>query len=456
MTEAPQDPDSQHSKKRNRAIQSAVVTSLASKVGTALLQLVSIPIAYRVLGPEAFGLYASVAMAVGTVVLMQFGIGPALTHGLSRAHAENNPQLEREYFSTSWFLMLGLALLGGSVISILLKAVPLTFFFGEKYRGLEDQMMPALWLALGIILLEFILSHTERAREGYLEVYINNLWGAAGNIVGAIAVGVGIHFQPTIEFLIIAVYGSHVFAKGGNTIHLLLRRKNLIPKLSLFRRKLARTLFSDGLAFTVSHSLTTIIEVNCCSLIVAHMAGPKAVGTFLILTQLSTFMLGFILMFTTPIWPSIVDAYSRKDFPWVRKTLRRLWLLVLAYTLAGVVGLTFLGPILIPLWMGPEFEINWMILLPFSLYFLARSWAHANQAMLIGVGMVRRSAVVALAETLLLLIPVYFFTKVYGLSGMYSAMFLTMLVFTAWIFPRMLLKRIRDAEGELAPRAIQA
>ena len=40
-------------------------------------------------------------------------------------------------------------------------------------------------------------------------------------------------------------------------------------------------------------------------------------------------------------------------------------------------GLTLLGPILLPLWMGPEMQVGWPVLLAFSLYFLAHAWAHA-------------------------------------------------------------------------------
>ena len=46
-------------------------------------------------------------------------------------------------------------------------------------------------------------------------------------------------------------------------------------------------------------------------MIIAHLSGPEAVGTFHILMQLSAFALGFVIMFTTPTWPSVVDAYAR-------------------------------------------------------------------------------------------------------------------------------------------------
>lgn len=436
--------------RRNRAIKSAVLTSLASKLGTALLQLVSVPIAYRVLGGEQFGLYSTVAMTIGMVVLLQFGVGPALTHGISTAVANGDRKLEKTYFSTAWFVMLILALLGGLLFAAILTFVPLTFFLGQHYAGLESQMLPALWLALGIVLLEFVLSHTERAREGYLEVNINNAWGAAGNFLGGIAVGVGVWFFPTIEFLILGVFGSHVLAKLANTIHLFVRRPDLLPKWSLFDRPVAGELLSDGVAFAVSHSLTSIIELNACSLIIARLAGPEAVGVFHILMQLSAFMLGFVIMFTTPTWPSIVDAHARGDDTWIRRAAGRLRGFVVAYGAAGVLGLTLLGPFLLPLWMGPEFHAEWTLLLPFSIYYALASWGHTNHSLLVGVGLVKRSAVYALLEASVMLIPAYLGMKWFGLPGLFGGMAVTMGAVTGWIFPAMFHRRLQEGQPEIS------
>ncbi len=56
-------------KERTRSIRDAVATSILSKAGTALLQLLALPVAMRAMGWEEFGLYASVAGLLLTVQL---------------------------------------------------------------------------------------------------------------------------------------------------------------------------------------------------------------------------------------------------------------------------------------------------------------------------------------------------------------------------------------------------
>lgn len=443
MKEAQHEPDGASASRRNRAISSAVFTSLASKAGTIILQFISFPIARRALGEENFGIYATIAISIGTIILFQIGVGPALTHGISKAVTAKDKLLEKQYFSTSWFLLLLLTFAGGLIASLVLKFVPITFFFGEKYANLEDKLLPGLWLSLGIILLELILNHTEKAREGFLQVHINNLFGAAGNVLGAITIAVGIRYFQTVEFLIFAIFGTRALLRLANTIHLFCQRPDLLPRLKYFEKPLSREMLSDGFAFTVSQSLTSIIELNGCCLLVARFGGPAAVGDLLILMQLSTLMLGLIIMFTTPTWPAVVDAFTRQDFRWVKTAMKRLWLLVGGYCGSALIGLPLLGTIILPLIYGSDFQPSWQLLLAFALYFTISSWGHTNNALLIGVGLVKRAAIFSLLETSLLLIPAALGIYYFGLTGLFAGMAIAMTAVTGWLFPLMLINRIR-------------
>ena len=443
MNEANPEHGDEDSHRRNRSISSAVLTSVGSKVGTILLQFASIPIAIRTLGELDYGLYITIANSIGTLILFQIGVGPALTHGISRALSKKDPLLEKQYFSTSWFLLFALTIVAGTIAALVFNTVPLNFIFGGKYSGLEDRMMPGLWLALGIVLLEFILGHTERAREGYLQVHINNLFGTAGNILGAISVAVGIHFFQSIEFLILAVFGSRALARLANTIHLFWQRPELLPNFKHLNKRLGREILSDGFAFTVSQSLTTIIEFMGCTMLIAHFLGPVVVGYFGIFIQISTLMMGVIIMFTTPTWPAVVDAFTRRDSAWVWKATKRLWLLVGGYGLAAIIALPTLGTIILPLIFTDNYPFAWPELLAFGVYFTASAWGHTNNALLIGVGLVKRAAVFSLLETSIILIPAAIGLHFFGLAGLFGGMAIAMIGITGWLFPIMLSNRIR-------------
>ena len=133
-----------HDKHRNRSIRMAVSTALLSKVGSIFLQLLSIPIAIRVLGRAEFGLYTTVTTALATISMLEIGVGPALTHGLSRARAGDDSATQRELVSTAFFMMLGIAVLAGLALSALLLFIPIPVVFGDSFAGMESSLATQL------------------------------------------------------------------------------------------------------------------------------------------------------------------------------------------------------------------------------------------------------------------------------------------------------------------------
>ena len=406
------------SARRAKSVRWAVASSLFSKFGTALLQLLSIPIAIRVLGKEEFGIYSTVSLAISTVILLQVGIGPALTHGISRSFAKGRQKDEQAYYSTSLALIIALALLAGGVLSVVFLSIPVVDIFGPKYAPYEDTLRSALWLGMIIILCQFVVGHTEKAREGYLEAWVNNLWGAGGNIVSAIAVGAGIFFAPSVHYLILAIYLPNILARSCNTIQLWIRRPYLRPSISSFRKSLVLPLLTDGIAFTLAFSMACLVEFNFGAFLLGRVEGPGSVAVYNILIIIDTLLIGIVLMFTTPIWPAIVDALGRGELDWIRRTALKLRACGTSYALAVGLTLTLLGPFFIPVWLGNEIVIPQSMLFAFSVYFCVVIWNHINHSLLIGIGKVKQSCVLQVVESLLVLSFMYFVLNAGGLEAM--------------------------------------
>ena len=429
---------SKHSARRERSIRLAVATSLVSKLGTVFLQLLSIPLAVRVLGREEFGLFTAVNLTLGTVSLLEIGIGPALAHGLSRARAKVDPNAERELASTAFYLMGALALLVGLVLTAVLLSLPPGSLFGEKFIEKGHILRPALWVGLGLFLMVFVLNLTERIREAFLEVATNNLWGAAGNIAGAIFIGVGIWFVPEVWFLVLALHGAMVLAKLCNTAACWKMHPLTIPSLKYFRPQLAKSLFTDGLSFSACFILTGFVEANFCGWLIGRIGGgPSEVALFGVFITLTVMQLGFVVMLSTPTWPAVAEALARNDVQWARGAARRLYLYGSGFAACSALGLVLLGPWAMGLWLGEAFgETDRAILACYALYFIAHVWRHLNHAMMIGTGQVKKMALIQIGETLVM-IGVVWTALYYGSMGtMLLATAVTIICGTGWILPR--------------------
>lgn len=432
-----------HAERRSRSIRLAVVTSFVSKAGTILLQLLSIPIAVRVLGRGEFGLYTTVNLTLSTMALLEVGVGPALAHGLSKARAAGNENRQRELGSSAFFLLLGIAALAGLMLSALLLAVPISTIYGPEYAGRESALRPALWVGLGLFLCILILNLTERIREGHLEVATNNLWGATGNVLAACLVGAGIWWVPQVWYLVLAVHGAMVMGKICNTLTLWGKHPLMRPSPRYFRKDVAKGLFADGLSFSTCCVITGVIEYNLCGWMVGRTGGPAQIALYGVFISLTVMQLGFVVMLSTPTWPAVAEALARGDLPWARGAAKRLCLFGGGFALCSVIGLVALGPWVLPFWLGKEFShLERSLLACYGLYFVAHVWRHLNHAMMIGTGQVSKLVVIQLIESLVLATLAWPILKWGGVPALLAMMGLVILTFTGSILPRKVWARL--------------
>jgi len=441
-------PDIGHAARRDLSIRLAVITSILSKAGTALLQLLAIPVAIRVLGREEFGLFTTVTITLTTISLFEVGVGPALAHGISRANAAGDEARRRELASTAFFMMAGIAAVVGILVAAVLVTVPLPSIFGADYAGREDMLRPALWLGLVLILLLFILNLTERLREGQLEVAKTNLWGAAGNLCAACAVALGVWFLPQVWFLVLAIHGSMVLAKLANTGTLWRSHPEFIPNLKRFRLPVAKHLFGDGLAFGTACLVTGVVEYNLCGWMVGRAEGPAQVALYGVFISLSVMQLGFVMMLTTPTWPAVAEAMARGHREWAATAARRLQWYGVGIALCAAGGLVVLGPWVFGIWLGPEFAgTSRGVIACFALYFAAHVWRHVNHMLMIGTGQVTRLARIQAVESTLVILVAWGALRFGGTGAMLAAMGAVIACVTGVLLPRHVAAALAEPAG---------
>jgi O-antigen/teichoic acid export membrane protein len=254
----------------------------------------------------------------------------------------------------------------------------------------------------------------------------------------AVFVGVGIWFFPEVWYLVLAVHGAMVLSKLGNTFASWKKHPVVVPSFSAVRPGLARQLFTDGISFSACFILTGFVEANFCGWLIGQIGGgPAAVALWGVFMTLSVMQLGFVVILSTPTWPAVAEALARGDYAWARKAGRRLYFYGIGFASCSALGLVLIGPWALKIWLGKEFGgIDRAMLACYAVYFFVHVWRHLNHAMMIGIGEVKRLAVIQIFETAVM-IGVVWFSLTYGsLQGMMLAMAVTMLSVTGWILPR--------------------
>jgi len=435
-------PHSDAQKTRTRAMGLAVITSLISKGGNALLMLVSIPLAFRVLGEEQFGVYGVVQTLMWFVTMSDLGMGPGITRRIAGAVARGNRDDETAAVSCGFFITIGFALLAGGMFASLMLSLPVTTLFGEGFAPVAKELSWNLWLAGGMFLTMLVVNMLERSREGYQEIHVGNAFGAAQNVIAASLLFFGVHHWPNVTFLLLAIYGVQGMMMVANASYLVWQRPWLFPRWSKMRPDLARQMVGEGFALFVAGSVAPILQREGSKWFLGQMDGPAAVGRYTIMIQFGFFLFGFVYMLSRPLWPAVADAVARGDFDWVRAARTRMLRFFFPLAVLTVIGFTVAGPWLADHWLKRHVALERKDFALFSCSFVTMVWSHLHYVMLAGSGVIRRPAVILAVETAAVLFLAWFGIHHYGLSGALAGSVLGTLLFSAWILPLMLGKTL--------------
>src|SRR5690606_33703132 len=184
-------------------------------------------------------------------------------------------------------------------------------------------------------------------------------------------------FLPEVWFLVLAVHGTMALAKVGNTVALWRKHPLMIPRPAFFRRRTARLLFSDGLAFSACCLVTGLVEYNLCGWLIGRAGGPADVALYGVLVSLTIMQLGFVIMLSAPTWPAVAESLARGDEAWAVGAARRLRVYGMGFAICASAGLVLAGPWVLELWLGREFSgISRWVFACYGLYFSAHVWRH--------------------------------------------------------------------------------
>ncbi len=444
-------PENSHAKRRGIRVALAVGTSLVSKLGTILLQIVALPLAMHALGFKLFGVYAALSAAPAFLHLTGIGVGPGLTRAVAKSQAEGDLDSERSYVFTALVLLTGAGLIAAALVYGLLEGLSATTLFGKEFAPYQEVIHSCVPFLVILVFLDITLGVAERTQAAYQEMHVLNLWGAAGNFLGGALLIFGIHRWPTVLFLMISILGMQALCRTMNGLIMFAgKRRYLLSGRLRFCPKKAKELVSDGLAFTTAQSLAPMLQREGTKLIASHFAGPAGAATIAVINQMHTMLGGFIAMFTAPMWPALMDALHRRDFTWFNTARKRLWAIAGAHSLIVIGVFAVAGMWVMQKWLGDEAHIAHSVLIAFAVCHAMQIWNHVNYILLTALGVIVTPAVVSVIEAVVGLLAGWVAVQWSGVDGLVWSIVLVLAVGSLWIFPMLLQTRLRQFRSQAA------
>jgi O-antigen/teichoic acid export membrane protein len=327
---------------------------------TMVSNLLLVPVLYRHLGPEAFGVWALFAGVL--VMLGAVDPGNALVHRLTTVLAVDDRSTAARLVSASLVATSGVAIALICVFGVASVFVDWASLWNvgdglaSDARAATVVLVVAVALGLPAALADKLnLARQLAGRNGSLSALV-----AVATLVTTIVV---VHLGGRLPGVVAATTIPAVVVRTGWLLAILSRDQRVRPARRLDGS--LRLLLRASAAFTILQ-FCAIISFNSDQLVVARVLGPLAVTEYAVPAKAFAILLAVSGAMTTALWPAFLEAVARHDARWVRSETRRI------AGLAGVSGLVFgvslvvLGPWALSAWVGGGYEPDRLLLVAFA------------------------------------------------------------------------------------------
>lgn len=312
-----------------------------------LTTFVAMRLAFRALGNELFGVWATIVSFTATLSFADLGIGNGLLNLLApRMRPEERPAARAAVSSAFWTLA---AL---AVVLELAAFVAAPHAAASLFSDVHSAQVPAALLAFGTIFCVALpLGTAQRIYLAAQEAYAYSVWEAVGAAASLLFVVAAIATGGNLPALVAAAVSAPLATAIAGSVSLWRRKPWLRPSLPLVSGDVVRKLMKMGFWFLALQAAAAI-AFSTDAIVAARELGAGAVSSYAVVARLFSYLTMLVAVVLTPLWPAFGEAMARGDVDWIRAALRRSIGLALLITGAGSALLVAAARPFIRWWIG--------------------------------------------------------------------------------------------------------
>jgi len=448
----PFDTSTDHGRWRERFRRAAMTTVSAggARVIALLVSLVTLPLTFRYLGPERYGLWMVLISIISVMGFADLGIGNGLMNAISEAYGKDDRNLAREYITSALVMMLCIGLFLAVAGAAAFPFMPWMRLFNVRSATVAAEGSRGLLVLYAWFVVSIPIGVITRAQAGLQKGYFPQIIGALGSVLTLLALLIAIAFHGSLAWLVFASTMGSVTATAFNGWLLFHEHPWLLPARHAYRRSAASKILKLGLMFFVLQCATAL-GYTSDNIVIAQVMGAGAVAAYAVPQKLFSFVGMLVGMGITPLWPAYGEALARGDVAWVRRVFfGSLWL-TLAISVPLCTVLAIAGPWILRVFFGKSLHTPLSVLVVLALWGVVAAASVPIAMLLNGAGALKTQTIIAVIASSINLALSIILTRRFGVIGVCSGSIITqvLIAFPPLLFVvRNLFRRITAKPGD--------
>ena len=319
-----------------------------------IITLISAPIMLHHVDRADYGVLLTLTSIVGWVGMMDIGLGNGLRNKLPE-FLKNKDFIYAKKIVSSCYATL--AIYVAVIITIFLALSPFINWLSvlnsptsdaEEIRKLADVVFITFCIQFLLGLLNSILFAYQIPAFQSFFTFIGQLAALIALIIQVFIFNVTSVFQIGAVNCLIPVLVLFCGSIGLFRTKL----KDIAPSFKLVDFRTVGGILSLGMKFFVLQMIT-IVLFQANTIIIAKVVSPEAVVEYNLAFKYISLLTMIFTIIITPVWSATTDAYIRKDFTWIKKTISFSQRVCLISILLGILML-FVSKFIYGIWLGKD------------------------------------------------------------------------------------------------------
>ncbi len=404
-----------------------IAYSLFLKGISIIVGLAFVPLILNYLDAERYGIWLTLSSIITWFSFFDIGLGNGLRNRFAEALSNNNHNLARIYVSTTYAILGVIFIL---IIVIFLLINPLL----DWQMILNTTVVETKELAIvaQIVFVFFILRFFFKLIGTILMAdqrpAINNAFGPIGNILALLIIFILTKSTEGSLIILSAVLSivPVIVLVIATFLFFFKDYRKYAPSFKYVDLSKSKELLGLGFKFFFIQ-IASIVFFSTTNFLIAQFSNQESVAAYNVAYKylfIVNMVYGIIL---APFWSAVTDAFSRKDYIWIKKSLRKLNILSGIMVLA-LLGALLISPYVFKLWIGDKLVIPFSLSLVITLYLMQKVVTAPFSMFINGLGKLKLGLYVVTVKLILFIPLAYILGKKYGALGIVFSLLLMQII----------------------------
>ena len=402
---------------RTVLIKKNILASSMLRVISILISLMVVPATINYINAERYGIWLTLSGIIAWLSYFDFGFAHGFRNKFAEAIAKDNHLLARKYVSTTYTVLALLFTTLMIITSIINNYVNWSSILNVN-TSLDNELRVVfqtliVFFCINIVAEVFSTMLTASQRPAVVAAI-----KTGGNLLSFIVITILTYTtEGSLEYLAIAFSGVPclltiivsiiTFNKG--------RYRKYAPSFKQVDFSLAKNIIGmGGQFFFIMMCLLLIFQFT--NIIISRELGPEYVTLYNVTYKIFSVVEMIIMIILTPIWSAYTDAYTRKDFAWMKRSSAKLEKMGLI-TFPILILLTVISPFIFKLWLGDSVRTSIYVSAAIAFFTFCKIMGNVYMYQINGTGKVRIQ-LITYSIIALFAIPVMIYScRQWGLVG---------------------------------------